>query len=117
MRLSKRARLVLPAAVVAAVLASGCGGGGTSGPSKDKVRSTTAADVLAVLRTHNVAVKGSITCDGQAPGVIDCHGTTTDGKDIQATLVASTSGLSCTGPLVVNVDKTQLDSLPDEKCS
>ncbi|MDQ1420674.1 MAG: hypothetical protein QOJ52_2636, partial [Acidimicrobiaceae bacterium] len=40
-----------------------------------------------------------------------------DGKDIQATLVASTSGLSCTGPLVVNVDKTQLDSLPDEKCS
>jgi hypothetical protein len=117
MRLSKRARLVLPAAVVAAVLASGCGGGGTSGPSKDKVRTTTAADVLSVLRQHSVAVKGSINCDGQAPGVIDCHGTTADSKDIQATLVASTSGLSCTGPMVVNVNKTQLVSLPDEKCS
>jgi hypothetical protein len=117
MRLSKRARLVLPSAVVAIVLLGGCGGGGTSGPSKDKVRSTTAADVLAVLRSHGVAVKGSISCSGQAPGVIDCHGTTADGEDIQATLVASTSGLSCTGPMVVNVNRTQLVSLPDEKCS
>ncbi|MDQ1392174.1 MAG: hypothetical protein QOF30_1151 [Acidimicrobiaceae bacterium] len=116
MRLSNRARLVLPVAVAVAVLA-GCGGKGSSGPSKDKVRSTTAADVTSVLRSHNVAVKGSITCDGQAPGVIDCHGTTSDGKDIQATLVASTSGLSCTGPMVVNVNKAQLVSLPDEKCS
>jgi len=117
MHASMRARLLLPAAVVTAVLATGCGGGGTTGPSKDKVRSTTAADVVTVLRGHNISVKGSITCDGQAPGIVDCHGTTTDGKDIQATLTASTSGLSCTGPMVVNLDKKQLASLPDEKCS
>jgi hypothetical protein len=117
MQASIRVRLLLPATVVIAVLASGCGGKGTSGPSKDKVRSTTASDVVTVLRSHNISVKGSITCDGQAPGIIDCHGTTTDGKDIQSTLTASTSGLSCTGPMVVNVDKAQLVSLPDEKCS
>lgn len=117
MHVSIRARFLLPAALVAAILASGCGGGGTTGPSKDKVRTTTAADVVSVLHSHNISVKGSITCDGQAPGIVDCKGTTTDGKDIQATLTASTSGLSCTGPMVVNVDKKQLASLPDEKCS
>jgi hypothetical protein len=112
-----RARLLIPAAVLTAVLASGCGGSKSSGPSADKVRSTTAADVVAVVRSKNISVKGSISCFGQAPGIVDCHGTTTDGKDIQATLTASTSGLSCTGPMVVNVNKTQLASLPDEKCS
>ncbi|MDQ6615528.1 MAG: hypothetical protein M3083_12485 [Actinomycetota bacterium] len=117
MRLSTRARFLLPAAVVTLVLATGCGGGSTTGPSADKVRRTTAADVEAVLRSHNVATKGAITCFGQAPGIVDCHGTTSDGKEIVATLVASTSGLSCTGPMVVNVNKSQLVSLPDEKCS
>lgn len=118
MRIPSRACRVLPVAALLAALASGCGGSkGTPGPSKDKVRSTTAANVLAVLKSHNVAVKGAITCDGQAPGVIDCAGITADGMPITATLNASTSGLSCTGPMVVNVGKTQLDSLPNEKCS
>jgi hypothetical protein len=111
------ARLVVPAAFLTAILAGGCGGSGTTGPSADKVRSTTAADVMSVLQSHNIAVKGSISCFGQAPGIIDCHGTSSDGKDIQATLTASTSGLNCTGPMVVNINKTQLASLPDEKCS
>ena len=102
--------------MVVAVLASACGGG-TSGPSKANVRNTTAADVVSVLQSHNISVKGAVTCDGMAPGIIDCRGTTSDGKDIQATLEASTAGQSCTGPLVVNVNKTQLVSRPDEKCS
>ena len=117
MRLLSRARFLIPALVATAILVTGCGGGTTSGPSVDKVRTTTAADVATVLRSHNIDVKGSISCFGQAPGIVDCNGTTSDGKDIQATLTASTSGLSCTGPMVVNVDKMQLDSLPDEKCS
>ncbi|HEX3541950.1 MAG TPA: hypothetical protein VHT75_16065 [Acidimicrobiales bacterium] len=117
MRVFPGARLLIPAALMTAVLAGGCGGGGTTGPSKDKVRTTTAADVTSVLHSHGVDVKGAITCFGQAPGIIDCHGTSSDGKDIQATLTAATSGLSCTGPMVVNVNKTQLVSLPDEKCS
>lgn len=99
------------------VLVAGCGGGGSSGPSAARVRSTTARDVAALLRTHNVDVKGDISCFGQAPGIVDCHGTTADDKDIQATLTASTSGLSCTGPMVVNVDNMQLASSPNEKCS
>jgi ABC-type glycerol-3-phosphate transport system substrate-binding protein len=117
MRLLTHARLLLPAAVLMVALASGCGGGGTTGPSADKVRTTTASDVETVLRSMSVDVKGAITCFGQAPGIVDCKGTTSDGKDIQATLTASTSGLSCTGPMVVNVNKMQLASLPDEKCS
>jgi hypothetical protein len=112
-----RARLLLPAAVLTAVLAGGCGGSKSSGPSADEVRSATAADVVAALHTKNITVKGSISCFGQAPGIVDCHGTTSDGKDIQATLNASTSGLSCTGPMVVNVNKAQVASLPNEKCS
>jgi hypothetical protein len=112
-----RARLLLPAAVVTAILASSCGSKSSSGPSNATVTRTTAADVVSVLKSHNITVKGSITCDGIAPGIVDCHGTTTDGKDIQATLNASTAGLSCTGPMVVNINKTQLVSLPDEKCS
>jgi hypothetical protein len=116
MRLLNHARVVLPAAAAVAMLAAGCGGHSTSGPSKATVRSKTAGDVVAVLKTHNVSVNGSITCFGQAPGIIDCHGTTTDGKEIVASLTASTSGLSCTGPMVVNVAKTQYSS-PDEKCS
>ncbi len=117
MPLPTRARFVIPALVATAIFVTGCGGGAASGPSADRVRTTTAADVATVLRSHNIDVKGSITCFGQAPGIVDCKGTTSDGKDIQATLTASTSGLSCTGPMVVNVDKMQLDSLPDEKCS
>lgn len=117
MHLLIRARFLILAPVATAILVTGCGGGTTSGPSVDKVRTTTAADVATVLRTHNIDVKGSISCFGQAPGIVDCNGTTGDGKDIQATLTASTSGLSCTGPMVVNVDKMQVDSLPDEKCS
>lgn len=116
MRLLSRARFVLPASVLVVVLATGCGGKSTPGPSKETVRTATAADVVAVLRSHDVQVKGSIDCFGQAPGIVDCHGTTSDGKEIVATLTASTSGLSCTGPMVVNVDKTQY-SAPDEKCS
>lgn len=112
-----RARHLLPAVAVTVVLAAGCGGGGSSGPSAARVRTTTAADVGALLRAHNVDVKGDISCFGQAPGIVDCHGTTTDDKDIQATLTASTSGLSCTGPMVVNVDNKQLVSSPNEKCS
>ena len=116
--LGARRRLpVLAIAVLLATLGAGCGKKGTSGPSAAKVRTATAADVVTVLTSHSIDVKGDISCFGQAPGVVDCHGTTSDGKDIQATLVASTSGLSCTGPMVVNVDKTQLASLPDEKCS
>jgi hypothetical protein len=117
MRSSTRTRLLLPAAVVAAILAGGCGSKGSSGPSKATVTRTTATDVVNVLKSHNIAVKGAITCVGIAPGIIDCHGTTTDGKDIQATLNAGTAGLSCTGPMVVNVNRTQLVSLPDERCS
>jgi hypothetical protein len=117
MRVLTSARLLLPATVVTAILASGCGGKGSSGPSKATVTRTTAADVVAVLKSHNLSVRGSITCEGVAPGIIDCHGTTTNGDDVQATLNAGTAGLSCTGPMVVNVNKAQLDSLPDEKCS
>jgi hypothetical protein len=111
------ARLLLPAAVLTAALAGGCGGSTSSGPSTATVRSTTAADVESVLRSHNVTVKGSISCFGQAPGIVDCHGTASDGKEITATLTAATSGLSCTGPMVVNLNRTQLAALPDEKCS
>ena len=110
------ARLLIPA-VITAVLVCGCSGSGTTGPSKDQVRTATAADVTSILHGHNIDLRGSITCFGQAPGIIDCHGTTSDGKDIQATLTAATSGRSCTGPMVVNVNKSQLVSLPDEKCS
>lgn len=118
MRLLTRARLLLPAVAVTIVLAAGCSGGSSSsGPSKATVRSTTAADVVSVLNTHLVALKGSVSCYGQAPGVVDCHGTTADGKEVLATLVASTSGLSCSGPMVVNINRVQLASLPDEKCS
>jgi hypothetical protein len=117
MRVFPGARLLLPAVIVTVALAGGCGASSTSGPSSTRVRSTTANDVVSVLHSHNVEVKGAISCYGQAPGIVDCKGTTSDGKDIQATLVASTSGLSCTGPMVVNINKTQLASLPDEKCS
>ena len=48
--------------------------------------------------------------------IVDCLGYTTTGTMITATLTASTSGLSCTGPMVVNVGKTQYSN-PDEKCS
>jgi len=81
------------------------------------VRTATANDVKRVLTTKGISVKGSITCDGRAPGVIDCIGITTDGKSVSATLIASTSGKSCTGPMVVNVANVQVDSLPNEKCS
>lgn len=118
MHLSTRARFLLPVVVAGAVLASSCGGGSSGiGPSKAIVRSTTAADVVAALNTHLISVKGSISCYGQAPGIVDCHGTTSGGKEIIATLDASTSGLSCTGPMVVNVNGVQVASLPDEKCS
>ena len=117
MLLSTRARLLVPAVLVTAVLAAACGSKGTAGPSKATVARVTAADVVSVLKTHNLTPKGTITCDGLAPGIIDCHGTTTTGEDVQATLEASTAGLSCNGPLVVNVNKTKLDALPDEKCS
>ncbi|HEX3425193.1 MAG TPA: hypothetical protein VHT30_03620 [Acidimicrobiales bacterium] len=116
MPLLRRACLVFCAAAVAALLAGGCGSKGTSGPSTATVRKTTSADVVSVLQAHNVAFKGSISCFGQAPGVVDCVGSTTSGTMITAALSASTSGLSCTGPMVVNVGKTQY-SEPDEKCS
>jgi hypothetical protein len=117
MHASTGARLLIPAVILTAALAGGCGGKSASGPSTATVRNTTAADVASVLRSHNVTVKGSISCFGQAPGIVDCHGTTSDGKEITATLTAATSGLSCTGPMVVNVKGTQLAALPDEKCS
>lgn len=104
------------AAAVVAVLAAGCGNKGASGPSKATVRRTTSADVVSVLQAHNVDVKGSISCYGQAPGIVDCLGQTSSGTMITATLSASTSGLSCTGPMIVNVGKTQYNE-PNEKCS
>lgn len=104
------------------VIAGGCSKGNSPSVSTDVIRSKTAADVVTVLKGHDIAVKGSITCNGRAPNagqvsVIDCLGTTTDGKAISATLNASTSGKSCTGPMVVNVGATQVDSLTNEKCS
>jgi hypothetical protein len=116
MHLLTRTSLLLAAVVATAVLACGCSTSSSSGPSTAKVDRTTAADVVAVLNIHSVVVKGSITCVGPAPGVVDCHGTTNDGKEIVATLVASTAGLSCTGPIVVNVGTTQYTN-PDEKCA
>lgn len=116
MRLLPRARILFPAVALTVVLAAGCGSKSTAGPSKARVRSTTAADVVAVLKAHNVALKGTISCYGQAPGIVDCSGSTTGGTMITATLQASASGLSCSGPLVVNVGKTQYNA-PDEKCS
>jgi shikimate kinase len=116
MLLLTRARFLLPAVAVTLLLASGCGGKSASGPSKTTVRRTTTADVVAVLQAHDVAFKGTITCVGQAPGIVDCLGYTTSGTMITATLSAATSGLSCTGPMVVNVGKTQY-SEPNEKCS
>lgn len=121
MRLPTRVRLVLPAAaglsILGGSLLGACGSGGSSGPSASVVRTATANDVKRVLATDNVSVKGTITCDGKAPGVIDCIGTTTDGKSISATVNASTSGQNCTGPMVVNVGTNQVASLPNEKCS
>lgn len=116
MHLLTRTQLVLAAVVVTAVLACGCSKTSTTGPSKDTVRKTTAADVVSVLNAHSVVLKGTITCFGEAPGYVDCHGTTADGREVIATLNASTAGLSCTGPIVVNVAKTQYTN-PDEKCS
>jgi len=81
------------------------------------VRTATANDVKRVLTDKGMGVKGAITCNGRAPGVIDCLGTTSDGKPISATLNASTSGTSCTGPMVVNVGSTQIASMTNERCS
>jgi hypothetical protein len=116
MRLLTRTPLLVVAVVVTAVLACGCHKSSSTGPSNATVDKTTAGDVVAVLNIHSIVVKGAITCVGPAPGVVDCHGYTTDGTEIIATLVASTAGLSCTGPIVVNVGKTQYTN-PDEKCS
>ncbi len=117
MRLPTRLCLVLPAAAVGLSVLGGCGGGGSTGPSASVVRTATANDVKRVLTDKGISVKGAITCNGKAPGVIDCVGTTTDGKPVSATLNASTSGLSCTGPMVVNVDNSQVAASPNEKCS
>jgi hypothetical protein len=117
MHLLPRARFLLPAAVVTVVLATSCGGKGSSGPSQATVQRVTAADVVSVLKSHNETPKGVITCAGIAPGIIDCHGTTTNGDDVQATLEATTAGQTCQGPLVVNVKGVKLDALPDEKCA
>lgn len=117
MLLLTRARIVLPAAVVTAVLLAGCGGKSATGPSRATVERVTASDVTTVLKSHNVTTKGAISCVGIAPGIVDCHGTASTGEDIQATLEASTAGLSCHGPLVVNVNNMKLDALPDEACA
>ena len=116
MPVSHRFCLGLCAAALVVVLAAGCGSKSASGPSKSVVRSATAADVVSVLNAHNVAYKGTISCFGQAPGIVDCNGSTATGTTIIATLNASASGKSCTGPMVVNVGKTQY-SESDEKCS
>jgi hypothetical protein len=116
MHLLTRTHVLLAAVVMTAVLACGCSKSSSSGPSTATVDRTTAADVVAVLNIHSIVVKGAITCVGPAPGIVDCHGTTTDGREVIATLSASTAGLSCTGPIVVNVAKVQYTN-PDEKCS
>jgi len=113
---SHRLCLGLCAAAVVTLLAGGCGAKSTTGPSKSVVRTATAAAVVQVLNAHNVDYKGSISCYGQAPGIVDCVGSTSSGTMITATLSASASGKSCTGPMVVNVGSTQY-SEPNEKCS
>ncbi|MDP9073679.1 MAG: hypothetical protein M3N98_05780 [Actinomycetota bacterium] len=116
-------RRVVPAAVLALAVVSGCGGGGgnSSSVSTDVIRSSMSADVQRVLTSNGVTIKGTLSCEGKAPpsgkiAVFDCFGTSSDGKQISATLNASVSGKSCTGPTVVNVGPTQIASLPNEKC-
>ncbi len=100
-----------------ALLTISCGGKGSSGPSQATVERVTAAGVTSVLKAHNETLKGAITCVGVAPGIIDCHGTTTNGDEVQATLDATTAGQTCQGPLVVNVKGVKLDAVADEKCA
>lgn len=116
MSVSHQVSLGLCAAAVVTLLAGGCGSKSAKGPSKSIVRTATAADVVQVLNAHNVDYKGSISCFGQAPGIVDCLGFTSSGTMITATLNASASGKSCTGPMVVNVGKTQYTE-SDERCS
>jgi hypothetical protein len=122
MRFTIRARVVVPSALMALALVSGCGGGSAPTVSADVIRSTSATDVQKVLTAHNITVKGTLNCEGKSPppgkiNVFDCFGTTSDGRAISATLNAQVSGKSCTGPMVVNVGTTQIAALPNEKCS
>ena len=97
-----------------ALVGAGCGG--AKAPSSPET-SGAARTVALQLANRNIAIKGTISCNGRAPGVIDCTGTTTDKKPISATLAAKTGGTTCSGPLVISVGGTQLVSVADAKCS
>jgi hypothetical protein len=109
--------LARPLALAIVLVAAGCGGGHGSGVSEGTAHSATAASVAAQLSQRGINLKGSMRCNGRAPGVIDCTGKTSDGKPVGATLTAKTSGQTCRGPLVITVGSTQVASLPDAKCS
>ena len=76
-----------------------------------------AATATQQLAGRNITVKGTISCDGRAPGVIDCTGTSNDRKPIAATLNATTGGANCNGTLVISVGGTPLATIPNAKCS
>ena len=110
--------LARPIVVSIALVAAGCGGGGhRAGVSSGTAHSATAASVEAELSQRGVSVSGAIHCAGRAPGVIDCTGKTSDGKPVSATLTATTSGTTCSGPLVIHVASTEVASLASAKCS
>ena len=85
--------------------------------STGSVHAATAAAIAAQLSQRGIGLSGAISCNGRAPGVIDCIGKTTDGKTISATLTAATNGTNCSGPLVIAVASSEVASVATAKCS
>jgi hypothetical protein len=109
----------VPLVATLALIASACGGsdGGGKGLSTGSVHAATAAAIAAQLSQRGIGLSGAISCNGRAPGVIDCIGKTTDGKTISATLTAATNGTNCSGPLVIAVASSEVASVATAKCS
>ncbi len=101
--------------VLAVVAFAGCSGSPAS--ASNPATEATALTVTQQLAGRNITVKGTISCDGRAPGVIDCTGTSNDRKPIAATLNATTGGANCNGTLVISVGGTPLATIPNAKCS